>query len=250
MPQPSLAGLRVLLTRPEGEGASEWAAAFAAVGAVPVPYPTVAIVPPASWEPVDDALARLGDYDWVIFTSQTSVAFVVGRLPGERFPSGMRTRIAAVGPATARAVEASGGAVALLPADSRQEGLAEAFPLLTARTRVLFPIAAAGRTMLAESLRARRCVVDVVTVYRTAACDDLPPPPPFDVATFASPSALRAYLARAGRASLRGKVVAVIGPTTANAAAVSGIRPVVADAPGVDGLILAIASSRTSQGDP
>jgi uroporphyrinogen-III synthase len=43
MSRASLAGLRVLLTRPEGEGADEWAAAFAAAGAVPIAYPTVAI---------------------------------------------------------------------------------------------------------------------------------------------------------------------------------------------------------------
>jgi uroporphyrinogen-III synthase len=250
MPPTPLAGLRVLLTRPKSESADDWAMAFAAACAVPVPYPTVAIVPPTSWQDLDEALARLAGYDWMVFTSQTAVASVLERVPGQRFPPAIRAKIAAVGPTTARAIEGGGGVVALLPEDNRQEGLVEAFRSVPAGTRVLFPIADGGRTLLAESLRSRGCVVDVVTAYRTLPKFDLAPPPAFDVATFASPSALRAYLAHAGRESLAGKVVAVIGPSTAKAAAANGILPAVARTPNVDALILAIAQSRTSQGDP
>jgi uroporphyrinogen-III synthase len=162
----------------------------------------------------------------------------------------LRAKIAVVGPTTARAIEGGGGVVALLPEDNRQEGLVKAFRSVAAGTRVLFPIAEGGRTLLAESLRSRGCVVDVVTAYRTLPKFDLAPAPAFDVATFASPSALRAYLAHAGRESLAGKMVAVIGPSTAKEAAANGILPAVARTPNVDALILAIARSRTSQGDP
>jgi uroporphyrinogen-III synthase len=248
MPSAPLAGLRVLITRPAGQGADEWATAFAAAGALALPYPTVAIVPPDSWHALDEALARIAGYDWVVFTSQTTVSFVRERLPGRCFPPGMRVQIAAVGPATARALEDAGAVVALLPEDSRQEGLVEAFQALPAGTRVLLPLAEGGRTLLAENLRARGCRLDVVTVYRTQPKGDLPPPPAFDVATFASPSALRAFLAHAGRESLEGKTVAVICPTTAKEATANGIHPVVADSPSVDALILAMAHS--CQGDP
>jgi uroporphyrinogen-III synthase len=250
MPQVSLAGLHVLLTRPESEGADDWAAAFAAAGAEPIPYPTIAIVPPASWQALDEALGRLASYDWMIFTSQTALPFVLGRLPGKRFPAAMRAKIAAVGPSTALAIERGGGQVAILPEDNRQEGLIEAFRFLPAGSRVLLPIAVGGRGLLAESLRSRGGVVDVVPVYQTVPRAELPLPPAFDVATFASPSALRAYLARAGQESLAGKIVAVIGPTTANEAEANGIRPVIAQIPDVDALVLAIAQSRTTQGDP
>jgi len=247
MPPAPLAGLRVLITRPAGDGADEWSSALAAAGALPLPYPTVAIVPPHSWQALDEALTRLAGYDWVVFTSQTAVGFVLERLPGRRFPAGLQAQIAAVGPATARALKDAGAVVALLPKDNRQEGLVEAFHALPAGARVLLPLAEGGRTLLAGSLRARGCAVDAVTVYRTLPKGDLPAPPAFDVATFASPSALRAFLAHAGRESLFGKTVAVIGPTTAKEARLNGIRAVVAAAPSVDALILAIAHSR--QGD-
>jgi uroporphyrinogen III methyltransferase / synthase len=250
MSQALLAGLRVLLTRPEGDGGDDWAAAFSAAGAEPIPYPTIAILPPFSWRELDAALARVDEYDWLVFTSQSAPRFVLGRLPGQRFPATMRAKIAAVGPKTAQAIERGGGQVALQPADSRQEGLVEAFRALPARVHVLFPVAAGGRTLLAQELRSHGCGVDVVVVYRTEPRTDIPSPPAFDVATFASPSALRAFVTQVGHEVLREKIVAVIGPTTAEEALSRGLRPVIARKPGVDALVRAIAESRQSQGDP
>jgi uroporphyrinogen III methyltransferase / synthase len=250
MPHTPLAGLRVLLTRPQSEGADDWAAAFMAAGAEPIAYPTIAVAPPESWQPLDLALAGLDGYDWIIFTSQTAVAVVLSRLPGRRFAAAMRAKIAAVGPSTGRAVDAGGGKVALVPRDRRQEGLVEALRSVPAGARILLPIAAGGRTLLAESLRGRGCTVDVLPIYATVPRADLPPPPAFDVATFASPSALRAYLAHAGAHSLAGKMVGVIGATTAKEAAANGLVPVVAENPDVESLILAIVPARSSQGDP
>jgi uroporphyrinogen III methyltransferase/synthase len=251
MSSPTLAGLRVLLTRPEGERADEWAAAFALAGAVPVAYPTVAIVAPESWRPVDEAIANLRTYDWMVFTSRTAVGFFAGRLPSGRFPSDLPAKIAAVGQSTARSIEHQGGKVALVPADERQEGLVQALRGLPAGTRVLFPLAAGGRTLLAQSLRERGCSVDVVTVYRTEPKRALSPLPEFDVAVFASPSALKAFVEGLGTSALAGRAVAVIGPTTAREAEMAGLRAVVSDTPGVEGLIFAIArsTSRPNQGE-
>ncbi len=250
MPNPPLAGLRVLVTRPEGDGAREWAAALAEAGAVPVPYPTLAVAAPDSPEALEHALARFSTYDWVVFTSQTTVARVLEHFPDRRFPPAPGPKLAAVGPATARAVASGGGVVALLPDDPRQEGLVEALAFLAPGSRVLLPIAKGGRPLLAERLRSRGCQLEVVIAYQTLPRSPLSPPPGFDVATFASPSALRAYLGVAGAPSLGGKHVVVIGPTTAAAADASGLAVVVAAAPDIASVISAIAKIHRSQGAP
>ena len=248
MSRGSLAGLRILLTRPEGEGADEWVAAFVRAGAMPVAYPTVAILPPESWQAVDKAAAELDAFDWIVFTSQMAVGHFASRLPSGRFPSDLRAKIAAVGKSTARSIERHGGQVALMPADSRQEGLVQGLRDLPSGTRVLLPLAAGGRTLLAQSLRASGCTVEVVTVYRTEPKPDLPAPPEFDVAVFASPSALKAFVDRFGTSAIAEKTVAVIGPTTAREAETNGLRPVVAQTPDVDALIRAISQARPNQG--
>jgi uroporphyrinogen-III synthase len=244
MPSRPLAGLRVLVTRPEGDGAEAWTKAFADAGATPVLFPTVTVAPPDSWDGLDRALAGLDRYDWLIFTSQTAVASLTSRLPGHCFPAALRARIAAVGPNTARSVEEHGGRVALVPEDNRQEGLAEALDGLAGGTRVLFPLAKGGRTLLGDQLRKQGCLVDVVTAYETVAKTGLAPPPAFDVATFASPSALRVFVTQIGRTSLAGKLIVVIGSTTAEEAEKQGLRAEVAQKPDAAALVAAIARAR------
>lgn len=249
MPQATLASLRVLLTRPQGHGNDEWADALRRVGAEPLHYPTLTIVPPESWEPVDAALARLADYDWVVLTSQTAVDFLARRMPGGRFPQTLRAQIAAVGPATARAIEEAGGAVALTPSDNRQEGLIEALRPVAPGRRVLLPIAAGARALLADTLRSWGCCVEVLPIYRVMPQEHLGQPPLFDCAVFASPSALRAYLALAGASSLARKIVAVVGKTTAREAEANGVHTTVAATPDIDALIRAIAEARSNRGE-
>lgn len=227
----------------------EWVAAFRAAGAVPVRYPTIVAVPLPSSDKIDGVLAALGSYDWIVFTSQTAVRFVLARLPGRLLPRDLRPSIAAVGKKTAQAIEAGGGRVARLPVDSRQEGLVDALSDLPTETRVLLPMAEGGRTLLQTALRSRGCVVDVVSVYRTQPRADWPSLPPFDVATFASPSALRAFMNGPGLDRLTGKTVAVIGATTAEVAASHGLATVVAESPSVEHVIRAIADARPAKGE-
>jgi uroporphyrinogen-III synthase len=239
---PPLDGLRVLVTRPADHSAG-WIAALEAAGAVAIGYPTVEVAPPPSWEPLDEALARLPEYDWLVFTSAAAARFTLSRLTAS--PPFERPRVAAVGPETASVLEAAGARVALVPDDARGEGLADAFGALRPGTRVLFPQAVGGRDELRNALLARGCVVDVVPASQTVPRRDLAPPPPFDVATFASPSALRAFVALRGLDGLRGTIVAVIGPTTATAATALGLQPAVADAPTAEALVRAIASAHS-----
>jgi uroporphyrinogen III methyltransferase/synthase len=250
----------VLVTR-AAEQAQALAAPLSAAGAVPVLYPTIAVAPPPSWQPLDDALARRAAYGWAVFTSPSAVAFALGRAAELGLaPDALSSlRIAAVGSQTALALRARGLAVEVVPAedDQRQEGLAAAIAAAMAgdgtapgpARRVLFPQAIGGRELLRDELAARGCAVDVVPVSQTLERELPGPPPPFDAATFASPSALRAFVRGCGVAPLEAAIVAVIGPTTAAAAAAAGVRvDVVPPAPSMGALVDALVAFARAAG--
>jgi uroporphyrinogen-III synthase len=241
-----LRGWRVLVTRP-AEQASPLAAALATAGATPVFYPTIALGPPPSWDAFDRALAALPSYAWLVLTSPSAARFALDRAPalaGALAAPGAPA-VAAVGRETARALAARGVPVAMVPDDQRQEGLVASFGDLAPGTRVLFPQAIGGRELLRDALVARGASVDVVPVSQTRPLPLAEGPPPFDAAIFASPSALRAYAAGRGAASLSGKVVAVIGPTTRAAAEEEGLTVDVMPAvPAVTDLLAALAAYR------
>ena len=241
-----LAGWRVLVTRPV-EQATPLAQALREAGAQPIVYPTIALGPPPSWAPFDAAVAALDSYDWIVFTSPSAVRFAIERasdLPGA-LSSDTAPSVAAVGNETARALRERGIEVDLVPDDQRQEGLAAAFASLAPEARVLFPQALGGRELLLETLARRKVIVDVVPISQTAALPLASPPPAFDVATFASPSALRAFVGARGTSALAGKLVAVIGPTTAQAARDAGIGvDVMPGAPSVLALVAALVAAR------
>jgi uroporphyrinogen III methyltransferase/synthase len=250
----------VLVTRPQGDAAGPFAEALAAAGATPVLYPTIVVAAPPSWEPMDAAIdrARAGDYGWAIFTSPSAVGFTLGRLTARGLTAQALSgvRLAAVGSETARALRAAGLDAALVPPaeQQRQEGLLAG--LLAALpppasgapgTRILFPQALGGRELVRDELARRGYAVDVVPVSQTIARDLTEPPPAFDVATFASPSALRAFVERLGARRLAEARVAVIGPTTAAAAAVLGVRvDAMPSNPSVPALVQSLIDLRAS----
>jgi len=257
-----LAHWRVLITRPL-EQAAAFAEALRAAGATPIVYPTIAVEPPPSWQPLDQALARRAEYGWAVFTSPSAVAFTTARAEalGIRALSLATMRIAAVGSETARAIAAAGLTATIIPAADaqRQEGLVAGIVAALAQergaqaagagdpapARILFPQAIGGRELLREELVRRGCVVDVVPVSQTVERDLTEPPPEFDVATFASPSALRAFVRGHGRDRLGPAVVAAIGPTTADAAAALGVRvDVIPPAPSMKALVDALVVFR------
>ena len=242
MPAPaeSLRGRRVIVTRPAHQ-AAPLCAALERAGAVAVPLPLLHVVPNTlgSHDLVPDAHA----YDWVLFTSANGVAHAQAALG----PLGDALRghegVAAVGPATAAALAAQGVTVRLVAPEHVAESLADALGDVDGR-RVLWPRAADARDVLASRLRARGADVREIVVYRT-----VPAPLPADAAdrvrsahavTFASPSAVRSFVASLGTTPLGTSAdavrVACIGPVTEAAARTLGVR--------VD----AVASSYTDAG--
>jgi uroporphyrinogen III methyltransferase / synthase len=227
-----LFGKGILITRPEAQ-AGELARLLAGEGALPVLFPTIAIAPPENWRELDEALARLREYAWLVFTSANGVAFFFGRLAarGRSVDELEGARVCTIGPATAAAVAAQGLRVDLVPEEFVSEGIVRAFAGLDmAGKRVLLPRAAEARDVIPAGLMALGAQVDTVVVYRTIGSgrsrEELEAALRQDnveVITFTSPSTVKHYLAISEGAVPEKVRIACIGPVTAAAARRAGL---------------------------
>lgn len=224
----SLRGKRILVTRGEGQG-EEFSAVIRKRGGIPVVFPTVRMVPPDDSGPLDDAVASLGEFDWILFTSANAARFFfehAERRGVRKIPDGVR--IASVGPGTTRELARHGSPVHLMAERHTAEGLVEALADAGfAGKRFLLPRAEEGREVISGEIRRRGGTVDMVTAYRNCVpprdekvAGEIGESPP-DVCTFASPSAFRNFFLLLGeeRAAsvLSRSRIAVIGEVTARA---------------------------------
>lgn len=218
-----LHGCRVVVTRP-ATSSPDLIEALAAAGAIPVVAPAIAIASPADGGAALAAGATsVGGYDWVVFTSANAVSAFAAHLHDARALGA--ARVAAIGPATAAALLAFGVRADLVAARSVAEGLLDVFP--PGPGRVLAPQAAGARPTLVDGLRAVGWTVDVVEAYRTQPVeyDDATRAAvaAADVVTFASSSAVDAFVATVGGRAGVPEVVACIGPVTAATARDHGL---------------------------
>src|ERR687883_294295 len=97
-----LAGRTVVITRARAQ-AAEFAALLEGYGARVVACPTIEIVAPDSYAPLDQAIENLYGYDWLIFTSTNGVDFFMRRLSalGHDVSELDELRVCAIGEATA-----------------------------------------------------------------------------------------------------------------------------------------------------
>jgi uroporphyrinogen-III synthase len=230
----SLQGRRLVVTRQRSQAGS-LVERLRALGASVIEVPAIEIVAPADLGPLDAALDELDRYDWVVLTSANAVSAVLSRLTVlGRYPklSGPARRVASVGPATTAALKASfpeDRAVLEPKADFRATGLLGALSQEKLRgRRVLVPASTQAREELALGLREMGAVVDVVAAYSTVEPPGLGEAVTrsldegFDLALFASPSAVEAFTRSAGERA-KGLPAAVIGPTTEAAARAAGL---------------------------
>lgn len=160
-----LFGQRVLVTRPRDQ-AGPLLRRLEQQGAVPFLLPCVEIAEPDDWTAVDRALAELGSYQWLVFTSTNGVHAFFRRLRqvGRDVRALGALRLAAIGPATADALRAYHLEPDLVPAEYCSEGLAAALAERAAGQRVLLARADRGRDVLRHEL-ARVAHVEQVAVY-------------------------------------------------------------------------------------
>ncbi len=236
-----LFGKRVLVTRPRQQ-AAELVDRLESMGAHAIEAPMIRIVAPEDFGPLDDACARVGEFDWIVFSSANAVDSFMERLLAG--PQDLRAlhgvKLCAVGPATAERLAPYRLKIDLVPAEYRAESVLRA--LADAGTirgaKILLPKGDIGREVVADELKKHGADVTAVIAYRTVVAEAEREGEPdiyrmlldrrIDVVTFTSPSAVRNFVRVLGAEPaadlLRTTVVASIGPVTAEAAALHNIE--------------------------
>jgi uroporphyrinogen III methyltransferase/synthase len=243
----SLRGVSVVITRAR-EQASDLAVKLQNAGATVIELPLIELREPLDWAPVDSAIARIRDYDWILFTSANAVRFLATRMP--QGVSNIPARVSCIGPKTREVAEAAGWTVTLVPKEYVAESVAAAFETESLEGKKIFlPRAAVARDLVPEALRSRGATVDIVEVYRNAVPEDAPAnavrvfsadPKPQWIA-FTSSSTVKNLLAVIHREALEGVRIASIGPATSETARKHGFTvDAEANPHTLDGLVSAI----------
>jgi len=239
----ALEGRAVMITRAR-EQAAEFVSELERYGARVVACPTIEIVPPESYQRLDDAIADLFGYDWLIFTSTNGVEHFLKRLEaaGKGVDELDGLRVCAVGEATADRLAAAHVHVDVVPEKFQSEGVFDALsayvggPEGLGRLNFLLPRAAVARDFLPRALEEAGARVDVVEAYRTvrpettdrARVEALLVGGGVDCVTFTSASTVQNFAqlfdTRDLAPLLKGIAVACIGAVTSRAASDYGLR--------------------------
>ncbi len=244
---------RVLTARPAGQAVA-LLDALAEAGVDAVNVPAIEIRMAEAGGPLDDAVAAVGNGDWVVVASANGARAALAAF--ERTGSHASTTLwAAVGEATAEVLAAAGVSVSFVPSVATGETLAAELPV-AAGDRVLVPRADIAGPGLAAALRERGAETTDIVAYRTEegplesrplleqALDD----GPGDALVLTSGSTARGILALAADESVRERlrltpVVAIGEPTAAAARAEGFASVVVAPSPAAPALAAFIAES-------
>jgi uroporphyrinogen III methyltransferase/synthase len=252
-----LLGKRVLVTRPAHQSA-DFSDALRARGAIPVLAPTIAMLPPDDAVAAEQAVNSASKNAWVVFTSSNGVRAFFNILKARREDARAfgDAKIAAIGIKTSQTLLEHRVYADLVPQSYVAEHLADA--LIAASKpgdRILIYRAEEARDVLPDRLREAGREPFVVSAYKTVFTED----PEFaqkvaqsDILTFTSASTVRGFAhnlhgnAAAAHAA-QGKIVACIGPITAEEAHKVGLDvSIVADEFTADGLLSALERALTN----
>lgn len=233
-----LFGRRVVVTRARTQ-AGELSRELEALGVEVFEFPTIEIKPPEDFGPLDEAIRTLDSFDWIVFTSVNGVEAFVERLAHHGLDLRAvprRTKLAAIGPATAKRAEEAGLRVDVTPEEYRAEALIGALAKDSLRgKKVLIPRAKIAREILPEKLREAGAEVVVPPAYESVPSgegrerlQELLENGEVDCVTFTASSTVENFVRsfgekEAGRLLSKTRV-ACIGPITAKTARDHGIR--------------------------
>ena len=192
--------VRILVGRARHQ-ASALSAELRKRGAQVLEIPFIEIRQPRSYQPLDSALKNLATYDWLILTSVNGVEAMGARMDklklsdkikiqdaSGKFREGpeftrtdirtksgaaleaagvRRLRIAAIGPATKKAIEQRGGKVDVVPKEYVAESVVRSLRRRVKGKRVLLVRAKVARDVIPRELRRAGARVDVVEAYET-----------------------------------------------------------------------------------
>jgi uroporphyrinogen-III synthase len=226
----ALSGIRVLVGRARHQ-AGALSTELRNRGAIVIEIPFIEIRKPKSFKPLDAALKSLSTYDWLVLTSVNGVEAMWERLDKLRLPASNLTglRVAAIGPATKKAIEQRGMRVDVVPNEYVAESVVRSLKSKVRGKRVLLVRAKVARDVIPRELRKAGAHVDVVEAYETVvpkssrtrlrAALKNPQKRPH-VVTFTSSSTVRNFVellgakSEARRKQLAGIRMASIGPVT------------------------------------
>lgn len=248
-----LFGQRVLVTRPIGQ-TRRMCEQLSELGAMVLMQPAVQVGPPENWSKVDEALARLSDFDWIVFSSANGVRTFFERLfsRGYDLRALATVKFATIGPATTEELARYHLTSDRQPAEFRAESLAEALTSDARDKRFLLVQASRGREVLAEELQASDAIVTRIVTYSsvdvTEANDDIQSQldlGQIDWVTVTSSAIARSLVAMFGEKLRKTKLVS-LSPVTSQTLRELGHSPTAeATTYTMEGLVSALVTSIT-----
>jgi uroporphyrinogen-III synthase len=225
--------MKILITRPRNQ-ADAFASNLVKIGFEPIFFPVIEIRPFEENAALDRAIEKLDCYDWAVFTSVNGVEAFFDRLD-KAYPESLKT--AAIGPKTAKALEAQGVSLEYVPDEYVAEAILPGLGDLRG-SWVLLPRAEIARKALPKAIVEAGGVAHEIAVYKTIQAkpdgDGLAAlKSGVDVVTFTSPSTVTNFMEIVREAGLdplslpQKPAIACIGPITQKAAEEAGFVDVV-----------------------
>ncbi|MEM6425954.1 MAG: uroporphyrinogen-III synthase, partial [Cyanobacteria bacterium P01_D01_bin.128] len=220
----------VLVTRAMGQS-SQFSDLLQRQGATVVEMPALEIRAPSSWRELDQAIAQLPQFHWLILTSANAVTFFCDRLLAQGLDArALATlKIAVVGKKTNQVLRQRGLSADFIPPDFVADGMVAHWPQPLAGQRLLFPrVETGGRAVLVKDFTAQGAEVVEVAAYESGCPSSIAPEAlaalqnrRIDIVTFASSKTvgfacqlLQKSLGEPWRESLEAVAIASIGPQT------------------------------------
>lgn len=236
----SLAGKRIVITRAllQNEAIMQ---ELAARGAIPGLLPLVSFGEPEDSAPLNQAIAGIVKFDWLILTSAQAVRALIARCADLHAPStraNRHLRVACVGPVTAEAARGANLPVEYVAMTHNGVALANELGSKLRGARVLLPRSDRANPDLPEALRQWGAEVTEVVAYRTLRPASMGKMElkkvtdgQADAILFFSPSAVQHFAELVGLEKLREiqdrLAVTAVGPVTAQAVREAGVERVV-----------------------